>query len=121
MSRFATIISRFGGAADARSEGAVEAVWGGAVLASSDAAIIVEGNHYFPPDSVNWDVLSASDRRTVCPWKGQARYYNVDVDGERNEAAAWSYADPNPAAAQLKDHVAFWRGIQVRPSGESQS
>ncbi len=119
MSRFAKIISAFGGEAGARSEGAVEAIWKDAVLASSDATILVEGNHYFPSESVNWDLLSASDRQTVCPWKGRASYYNLEVDGERNEAAAWSYADPKPAAAPLKDHVAFWRGVDVRPSSGS--
>ncbi len=116
MSRFAKVIHRLGGGAGARSEGAVEAVWKGTVLASSDATVVVEGNHYFPPDSVNWDALSPSDHQTVCPWKGRAGYYSVDVDGERNEDAAWFYADPKPAAAQIKDHVAFWRGVVVRPS-----
>ncbi len=121
MGRFAKVISGFGGGASAGSEGVVEAVWNDAVVASSDATVVVEGNHYFPPDSVNWDLLSPSDRQTICPWKGRAGYYSVDVDGQRNEAAAWSYADPKPAAAPLKDHVAFWRGVEVRPSTEGRS
>jgi len=118
MGRFAKVISGFGGRAGAGSEGAVEAVGNDAVVASSDAIVVVDGNHYFPPDSVNWELLSPSDRQTVCPWKGRAGYYSVTVDGERSEAAAWSYADPKPAAAELKDHVAFWRGVEVRPSAE---
>jgi uncharacterized protein (DUF427 family) len=121
MGRFAQIIGGFGGDAGTRGEGPLEAVWNGAVVAFSGETVIVEGNHYFPPDSVDWDLLSHSDRQTVCPWKGRARSFRVDVGGERNEAAAWSYPDPKPAAAELEDHVAFWRGVEVRPSTESRS
>ena len=116
MSTFTNVIRGFGGGGRATHDGPVEAVWKDTVIARSDATIVVEGNHYFPPDSVDWDLLHRSDHRTVCPWKGQAGYYTIAVDGERNEAAAWFYADPKPAAAQIKDHVAFWRGVRVRPA-----
>ncbi len=93
-----------------------QAVWKDTVLADSDETIVVEGNHYFPPDSVNWELLQASDKRTLCPWKGVAGYYTVALDGDRNEAAAWTYPEPKPAASNLKDRVAFWRGVKVRPA-----
>ncbi len=117
MSTFAKVIRGFGGGH--APEGPVEAVWNGAVLAHSDATVVVEGNHYFPADSINWDALSRSDKKTVCPWKGQAGYYTIEVAGERNEAAAWTYAGPLPAAAHIKDHVAFWRGVEVRPAASA--
>jgi uncharacterized protein (DUF427 family) len=91
----------------------VRAVWDGKVLAESDRTVMIEGNHYFPPDSVDRDVLVASDRRSVCPWKGTASYYDVVVDGARNPAAAWHYPSPKPAAAEIKDRVAFWKGVRV--------
>ena len=89
------------------------AIWNDVVLAESDATEIVEGNHYFPPDSINEAYFTASDTHTVCPWKGQASYYSIEVDGEVNRDAAWFYPDPKPAAKQIKDYVAFWRGVQV--------
>jgi uncharacterized protein (DUF427 family) len=91
----------------------VKAVWNGVVLAESADTLIVEGNHYFPRESVNWEHLVESDRHTVCPWKGVASYYDVSVDGRVNAAAAWYYPDPSPAAADIADHVAFWRGVKV--------
>jgi uncharacterized protein (DUF427 family) len=91
----------------------VKAVWNGVVLAESDGTIMVEGNHYFPPDSLNREYLKESDKRTVCPWKGKASYYHVEVDGKVNKDAAWYYPSPNPAAKQIRDYVAFWRGITV--------
>lgn len=114
MSMFTKVIRGFAGGTG-QTEGPVEAVWNGAVLAASEATIVVEGNHYFPPESVDWDLLRASDRTSVCPWKGRAGYYDIHVDGSRNEGAAWVYADPKSAAAQIKDHVAFWRGVEVGP------
>ncbi len=90
-----------------------KAVWNGAVLAESDDTVVVEGNHYFPPQAVDWDLLAASDHRSVCPWKGEASYYDVLVGQEVNRAAAWLYSDPKPAAAEIKDRVAFWRGVGV--------
>lgn len=89
------------------------AVWNGAVLAESDRYETVEGNIYFPPDAVNREYLRASDHHTVCPWKGKASYYDVVVNGETNANAAWYYPEPSDAAASIKDHVAFWKGVQV--------
>lgn len=91
----------------------MKAIWNGAVLAESDKTIVVEGNHYFPPDSVNREYLQASDTQSTCPWKGQASHYSIQVDGQVNRDAAWYYPQPKPAAAQIKDHVAFWRGVKV--------
>ena len=91
----------------------MKAVWKGATLAESDATRVVEGNHYFPPDSVRREFLKPSDKTTVCPWKGTAGYYDVEVGGETNPAAAWFYAEPKDAAAEIGDHVAFWKGVEV--------
>ena len=91
----------------------MKATWNGAVLAESDATVVVEGNHYFPPDSINHDHFEASGKQTVCPWKGLANYYDVVVGGARNDSAAWYYPDPKPAASEIKDHVAFWKGVEV--------
>lgn len=100
--------------------GPVQAVWHGTVIAESDRTIKLEGNHYFPPADVRSDLIEPSRKRTVCPWKGTARYYDVVVDGERNPGAAWYYPNPSPAADQIRGHVAFWRGVKVRraPSEE---
>ena len=89
------------------------ATWNGATLAQSDRTVVVEGNHYFPPDSIRREYFQPSDQRTTCPWKGEAGYHHVEVDGEVNRDAAWFYADPKPAAAEIKDHVAFWKGVRV--------
>ncbi len=89
------------------------AVWNGAVLAESDETIVVEGNHYFPPDSLNQELFRPSDKQTTCPWKGRASYYDVEVGGQVNSGAAWYYPSPKPAASQIKDYVAFWKGVQV--------
>jgi uncharacterized protein (DUF427 family) len=91
----------------------MQAAWNGTVIAESDRTVIVEGNHYFPPESVRSEYLEPSSRRTECPWKGTASYYDVVVDGERNTAGAWYYPDPSRAAARIKDHVAFWHGVNV--------
>ncbi len=92
-----------------------KAVWNGAVLAESDRTIVVEGNHYFPKDSVRFEYFHASDTHSVCPWKGTASYQDVEVNGQRNADAAWFYPDPKPAAAQIKDYIAFWKGVRVEP------
>jgi uncharacterized protein (DUF427 family) len=91
----------------------VRATWRGTVLADSDRTIIVEGNHYFPPEDVSTEYLSESSERTTCPWKGEASYYDVVVDGDRNEAAAWYYPEPSEAAAEIRDYVAFWKGVET--------
>jgi len=91
----------------------VRAIWNDTVLAESDDTIIVEGNHYFPSSSMHQDMFRTSDHRTVCPWKGEASYLDVVVDGEVNPAAAWTYVAPKPAAGELTGRVAFWRGVRV--------
>jgi uncharacterized protein (DUF427 family) len=90
-----------------------KATWNGAVIAESDSTVLVEGNHYFPRSSVNAEFLEESSRSSVCLWKGQAGYYSLVVAGQRNQDAAWFYADPKSDAAHIKDHVAFWRGVRV--------
>jgi uncharacterized protein (DUF427 family) len=89
------------------------ATWGGKKIAESDRCVVVEGNQYFPPDSVAKEFLKPSTHTTVCPWKGTAHYYHVEVGGMRNENAAWYYPDPKPAAAEIKDRIAFWKGVRV--------
>ncbi|MDQ1690436.1 MAG: hypothetical protein QOH56_4160 [Pseudonocardiales bacterium] len=89
------------------------AVWNGTVIAASDDTVIVEGNHYFPLDSVADGVLSESDTHTLCPWKGKASYYSVKVDGKTNADAAWYYPTPKRAAEQITGRVAFWHGVTV--------
>jgi uncharacterized protein (DUF427 family) len=91
----------------------MKAVWNGAVLAQSEDTVVVEGNHYFPADSINADLFEDSSTHSVCPWKGEASYKTVVVDGERNPDAAWYYPQPKDAAAQIKDHFAFWHGVEV--------
>ncbi|MFZ1652740.1 MAG: DUF427 domain-containing protein [Candidatus Nanopelagicales bacterium] len=91
----------------------MKATWNGEVIAESDNTIVVEGNHYFPPDSVKREFLSDSATTSVCPWKGTASYYTLMVDGETNPDAAWYYPQPKDAAAQIADHLAFWRGVEV--------
>jgi len=87
--------------------------WGGEVIAESNACAEVEGNQYFPPDAVRKQFLKPSDHTSECPWKGTAHYYHVEVNGMRNENAAWYYPQPKPAAAKIKDYVAFWNGVRV--------
>ena len=91
----------------------MKATWNGAVLAESDRTVVVEGNHYFPPDSVRREHLKPSDTHTTCPWKGVASYYTVEVDGARNPDAAWYYPEPRSAASEIAGHVAFWKGVAV--------
>ncbi|MEZ5095886.1 MAG: DUF427 domain-containing protein [Nocardioides sp.] len=91
----------------------MRATWRGAVLAESDDTVVVEGNHYFPVSALTPGLFAESDTHTVCPWKGTASYYHVTVDGETNADAAWYYPDPKPAAEQIRDRVAFWRGVDV--------
>lgn len=90
-----------------------KAIWNGAVIAESEDTVVVEGNHYFPPDSVNRDYLQDSQTQTTCPWKGEASYYHVMVNGELNADAAWYYPDPKSKASHIKDHLAFWHGVEV--------
>jgi uncharacterized protein (DUF427 family) len=90
-----------------------KAIWKDQVLAESKNTVMVEGNHYFPRASVQMEFFKPSDTHTVCPWKGTASYYTVEVNGARNPDAAWFYGDPLPAASQIKDHIAFWKGVRV--------
>jgi uncharacterized protein (DUF427 family) len=91
----------------------MKAIWKGTVIAESADTLLLEGNHYFPRASVNMALLESSSHTSVCPWKGTANYYSLVVDGERNENAAWYYAEPKDAARQIKGHVAFWKGVSV--------
>lgn len=91
----------------------MKATWNGAVLAESDETVVVEGNHYFPPDSLNRQYFADSDTHTVCSWKGTADYFSITVDGKTNSDAAWTYPHPKPAAAEIAGYVAFWRGVSV--------
>ena len=91
----------------------VKATWNGTILAESDRTIVVEGNHYFPPDTINKDFFTESDSHTICGWKGLASYYNVDVNGQINNNAAWYYPSPNDGVDKIAGYVAFWHGVQV--------
>jgi len=91
----------------------MKALWNNQVIAESDQTIIIENNHYFPASSVKQEFIKPSATHTTCPWKGLASYYNVEVNGEQNRDAAWYYPDPKPAAAEIKDYVAFWKGVKV--------
>ena len=91
----------------------MKAIWNGQVLAESDDTVVVEGNHYFPEHSLDTAFFRPSDKSTHCPWKGDASYYDVEVAGRVNKDAAWYYADPKSAAAEIKGRVAFWRGVEV--------
>jgi len=91
-----------------------QAKWNGVVLAESDDTIVVEGNHYFPRDALKAEFFEDSSNSSVCHWKGTAAYFDVVVDGKVNKGAAWYYPSPKPAASDIKDYVAFWRGVSVR-------
>ncbi len=94
----------------------VKARWNGVTLAESEKTIVVEGNHYFPPDAINREFFQESASHTTCWWKGQASYYTIVANGKSNRDAAWFYASPKPEAAQIKDYIAFWRGVEVSVS-----
>jgi uncharacterized protein (DUF427 family) len=89
------------------------ASWGGKIIAESNATVIVEGNQYFPLEAVKKELLKPSNHTSVCPWKGTAHYYHIAVDGMQNDNAAWYYPEPKPAAAEIKDRIAFWKGVRV--------
>ena len=91
----------------------MRAIYNSQVIAESDNTVVVEGNHYFPPDSVKREFLTGSNTRTTCPWKGVASYFNVVVNGERADDAAWYYSEPGILADFIKGYVAFWHGIKV--------
>jgi uncharacterized protein (DUF427 family) len=91
----------------------MRAVWNDTVIAESQDTVIVEGNHYFPPDSIQAEYFKPSATTSICPWKGTASYYTLEVDGQQNPDAAWYYPDAKPAADEIKDRIAFWKGVQV--------
>jgi uncharacterized protein (DUF427 family) len=91
----------------------MKAIWQNVTLAESNATLVVEGNHYFPPDSINQNYFKDSNSHTTCPWKGLASYYSIVVNGKVNQDAAWYYPDPKPAAGNIKNYVAFWKGVEV--------
>ena len=90
-----------------------KAIWNGTVIAESDKTVVVEGNNYFPPDSVNKEYLKESSKNSFCPWKGTANYYNIEVNGEVNQAAAWYYPQAKEKAKHFENYVAFWRGVKI--------
>jgi uncharacterized protein (DUF427 family) len=90
-----------------------KAIWEGVVLADSDDIVTVEGNMYFPADAIHREYFKPSSQTTICPWKGTASYYDIEVNGKKNAAAAWYYAQPKAAASQVRGRVAFWRGVRV--------
>ncbi|MEP0711269.1 DUF427 domain-containing protein [Algoriphagus sp.] len=92
----------------------MKAFWNNKLIAESSETKVIEGNHYFPPQALNKEFFKPSDTQTSCPWKGKASYFNVVVDGKLNSDAAWYYADPKPAAAEIKGYVAFWKGVEIR-------
>ena len=93
----------------------MKAIWNNVVIADSPTTVVLEGNHYFPESSLNRDVVTFSNHRTTCPWKGQASYYSLLVNGELNPDAAWYYPDPKPEAEEIRGHVAFWKGVKIEP------
>jgi uncharacterized protein (DUF427 family) len=91
------------------------ATWNGTILAESEQVVVVEGNLYFPPRSIQWEFFQPSASKSTCFWKGVASYYDVVIDGSTNKDAAWTYPDPSEAAESIKDHIAFWKGVKVEP------
>jgi uncharacterized protein (DUF427 family) len=93
----------------------MKAVWNGVVLAESDDTVVVEGNHYFPASTLKREYTTFSNHKSSCPWKGQASYYSLLVNGEMNADAVWYYPEPKPEAEMVRDRVAFWKGVKVTP------
>lgn len=91
----------------------MKAIWNNQVIAESDNTVVIEGNHYFPPESLKKEYFKSSELHSTCPWKGQASYYTIEVNGKENKDAAWYYQTPSELAKGIKDHVAFWRGVEI--------
>ncbi len=91
----------------------MKAIWNNEIIAESNETIVIENNHYFPPSQIKKEYFSESNTHTVCPWKGTASYYNINVNGEVNKDAAWYYPETKDAAKEIKNHVAFWKGVKV--------
>lgn len=92
-----------------------KAIWNNTIIAESDKTIVVEGNHYFPPNSIKKEYFKENKKHTTCPWKGLASYFDIEIDGQINTGSAWYYPTPKDAAKNIKDYVAFWRGVRVEP------
>ena len=92
----------------------MKAIWNDVVIAESNETVIVEGNHYFPKESVKWDFFKPNHSHTTCPWKGVASYYDIEIKGEVVPAAAWYYPEPKPAASMVKNRIAFWKGVIIK-------
>ena len=92
----------------------MKAIWNDQVIAESEETIVVEGNHYFPPETVDKSYLAPSQKTSTCPWKGEASYYHLEVNGEHNQDAAWYYPEPKEAAKKIAGYVAFWKGVEVK-------
>lgn len=90
-----------------------KAIWNGEIIAESETTIVIEGNHYFPPDKINMDYFEKNDSHTTCAWKGIASYYDLNVHGKINKSAAWYYPQPKEAAKEIKNYIAFWKGVSV--------
>ncbi|MBX9399218.1 DUF427 domain-containing protein [Streptomyces sp. TRM72054] len=99
----------------------LRAVWNGAVIAEAPRTVVVEGNHYFPPEALRREYFTKTRSRSLCFWKGLARYYTVTVDGRTNRNAAWYYPHPSPLARRIKNHVAFWQGVTIEGAPEGTS
>ena len=91
----------------------MKAIWNAKVIAESDRTVVIEGNQYFPPESIKKEFIKSSETHSTCPWKGKASYYSLEVDGKENEDAAWYYPAPSEQPKGIKDHVAFWKGVEV--------
>ncbi|MBE9468454.1 MAG: DUF427 domain-containing protein [Bacteroidetes bacterium] len=91
----------------------MKAIWKDKIIAESEETIVVENNQYFPPASVNMNYLAKTDTETICPWKGKASYYNIIVDSEKNPDAAWTYENPKLKAIEIKNYIAFWKGVKI--------
>jgi uncharacterized protein (DUF427 family) len=91
----------------------MKAIWNNQIIAESDQTLVIEGNHYFPPTAIKSDYFKSSQMHSSCPWKGQASYYSLEVDGESNKDAAWFYPEAKPAAREIQGYVAFWKGVKV--------
>ena len=91
----------------------MKAIWNDQIIAESNQTVVIEGNHYFPPTSIAKRFFKASTTHTTCPWKGEASYYTLSVNGKENPDAAWFYPNPKAAASEIKDHVAFWKGVSI--------
>ena len=92
----------------------MKAIWNNEVIAESDQTVVIENNHYFPHESIKKEYFNTSETHSTCPWKGEASYYHVEVDGKKNQDAAWFYPEVSPLAKGIKNHVAFWKGIEVK-------